>query len=36
MGLLLAFSSIFLRQGRYEVFLVLHIAFSVLVIVGLF
>ncbi|KAE8441763.1 hypothetical protein EG329_004321 [Mollisiaceae sp. DMI_Dod_QoI] len=36
MSLLLVSSSIFLRQRRYEFFLLLHIAFSVLVIVGLF
>lgn len=36
MSLLLGFSSIWIRKHTYEVFLLLHISMSVLVIVGLF
>lgn len=36
MSLLLLFSSIYLRRNFYELFLLIHITFSVVVIVGLF
>lgn len=36
MSLLLGFSSIWIRRHTYEIFLLLHIALSVLTIVGLF
>jgi len=36
MSLLLVLSSVWLRRKAYEVFLVIHIVFSILVIVGLF
>jgi hypothetical protein len=36
MALLLIFSSVLVRQRCYEAFLILHIMFSILTIVGLF
>lgn len=36
MSLLLVFSSIYVRQRAYEVFLLIHIALSIVTIVGLF